>query len=117
MVSAAVALVLVVFVAAVWPSNPLEAVADPLVVALALALPVLAAFAQPRPALGALILPVEVSADQPVRSDTTTEAPARLLIGHTNSADRETNRRDRMPAGTQPLLASRIARRQQQGKT
>ena len=62
------------------------------VVALALAVPVLAAFAQPRICLGALILPVEVSADQPVRSDTTTEAAARLLLGHTNSAGGETNR-------------------------
>ena len=42
--------------------------------------------------MGALILPVEVSADQPVHSDTTTEAAARLLLGHTNSADGETNR-------------------------
>src|SRR4051794_30454984 len=41
---------------------------------------------------GALILPAEVSADQPVRSDTTTETAARLLLGHTNSADGETNR-------------------------
>ena len=49
-------------------------------------------FAQPRIAMGALILPVEVSADQPVHSDTTTEAAARLLLGHTNSADGETNR-------------------------
>jgi hypothetical protein len=59
-----------------------------------LAVPVLAAedFAQPRPGLGALILPVEVSADQPVHSNTTTEATARLLLGHTNSADGETNR-------------------------
>ena len=32
------------------------------------------------------------SADQPVHSDTTTEATARLLLGHTNSADGETNR-------------------------
>jgi phosphohistidine swiveling domain-containing protein len=64
------------------------------VVALALALPVLAAvhFAQPRIVMGALILPVEVLADQPVHSDTTTEAAARLLLGHTNSADGETNR-------------------------
>ncbi len=89
-VSAAVALVLVVFVAAVWLSNPLEAEPGAAVVALALAVPVLAAFAQPR--MGALILPVEVSADQPVRSDTTTEAAARLLLGHTNSAGGETNR-------------------------
>jgi len=60
----------------------------------ALAVPVLAAedFAQPRTCMGALVLPVEVLADQPVHSDTTTEAPARLLIGHTNSADGETNR-------------------------
>jgi hypothetical protein len=49
-------------------------------------------FAQPRIGMGALILPVEVSADQPVDSDTTTEAAARLLPGHTNSADGETNR-------------------------
>ena len=62
-------------------------------VASALAVPVLAAdFAQPRIGMGALILPVEVSADQPVHSDTTTEAAARLLLGHTNSADGETNR-------------------------
>ncbi len=90
-VSAAVALVLV-FVAAVWLSNPLEAEPGAAVVALALAVPVLAAFAQPRICMGALILPVEVSADQPVRSDTTTEAAARLLLGHTNSAGGETNR-------------------------
>jgi len=69
-------------------------------------------FAQLRTGMRALILPLEVSADQPVRSDTTTEAAARLLLGHTNSADGETNRRNRMPAGTQTLLASRIARRQ-----
>jgi hypothetical protein len=66
-------------------------------VAAALAGPVLVAFAeadfaQPRPGSGALILPVEVSADQPVHSNTTTEATARLLLGHTNSADGETNR-------------------------
>ena len=78
----------------------------------ALAVPVLAAedFVQPRIGMGALILPVEVLADQPVHSDTTTEAAARLLLGHPNSADGETNRCNRMPAGTQPLLASRIAR-------
>ena len=60
----------------------------------ALAVPVLAAedFVQPRIGTGALILPVEVLADQPVHSDTTTEAAARLLLGHTNSADGETNR-------------------------
>ena len=49
-------------------------------------------FAQPRRGTGALILPLEASADQPVHSDTTTEAAARLLLGHTNSADGETNR-------------------------
>jgi hypothetical protein len=60
----------------------------------ALAVPVLAAedFVQPRIGMGALILPVEVLADQPVHSGTTTEAAARLLLGHTNSADGETNR-------------------------
>jgi hypothetical protein len=64
------------------------------VVALALALPVLAAvhFAQSRIVMGALILPVEVLADQTVHSDTTTEAPARLLVGQTNSADGQINR-------------------------
>jgi len=49
-------------------------------------------FVQPRICIGALILPVEVSADQPVHSDTTTEAAARLLLGHTSLADGETNR-------------------------
>ena len=49
-------------------------------------------FAQLRIRLGALILPVEVSADQPVHSDTITEAAARLLLGRTNSADGDTNR-------------------------
>ena len=60
----------------------------------ALAVPVLAAqdFVQPRIVTGALILPVEVLADQPVHSVTTTEAAARLLLGHTNSGDGETNR-------------------------
>ena len=60
----------------------------------ALAVPVLAAedFVQPRIGTGELILPVEVLADQPVHSDTTPEATARLLPGHTNSADGETNR-------------------------
>jgi len=91
-VSAAVALVLAVFVAALWLPNTLAAEPGAAVVALALAVPVLAAFVQPRICLGALILPVEVSADQPVRSDTTTEAAARLLLGRINSADGETNR-------------------------
>ncbi len=49
-------------------------------------------FAQPRIGLAAPILLVEVSAGQPVRSDITTEAAARLLLGRTNSADGETNR-------------------------
>lgn len=53
---------------------------------------VLAECAQRRIGMGAPILPVEVLADQPVHCDTTTEAAARLLLGHTNSADRETNR-------------------------
>lgn len=116
-VSAAEVSVPAVFVAALWLPNPLEAEPSAAVVALALALPVLADFAQPRMGMEALILPVEVWADQPVRSDTTTEAAAHLLLGHTSSADRETNRRDRIPAETQPLLASRIARHHQQGKT
>ena len=61
-VSAAVALVLAVFVAALWLPNPLQAESGAAVVALALAVPVLAAadFAQPRIAMEALILPVEV---------------------------------------------------------
>ena len=91
-VSAAVVLVLAVFVAALWLPDTLEEESAAAVVALALAVPALAAFAQPRICMEALILPVEVSADQPVHSDTTTEAPARLLLGHTNSADGETNR-------------------------
>jgi hypothetical protein len=65
----------------------------------------------------ALILPLEVSAVQPVRSDTTTEAAALLPLGHINPADGETNRRDRMPPGTQPLLASKIGRHHQPRKT
>jgi len=46
----------------------------------------------PRIGMGAPILPGEVLADQPVHCDTTTEAAARLLLGHTNSADGEINR-------------------------
>jgi hypothetical protein len=59
-----------------------------------LEVPVLAVadFVQPRTGSGAPILQVEVSADQLVRSDTTTEAAARLLLGHTNSAGGETHR-------------------------
>ena len=93
-VSAAVAVVLAVFVAAIWLPNTLEAESGAAVVALALAVPVLAAadFAQPRMGMEALILPLEVSAAQPVHSDITTEAAARLLLGHTNSADGQINR-------------------------
>ena len=90
-VSAAVALPVAVFVAALWLPNTLEAEPGAAVVALALAVPVLAAFAQPRICMEARILRVAVSADQPVRSDTTTAAAKRLLLGHTNSADGETN--------------------------
>jgi len=93
-VSAAVALVLAISVGALWPPNTLQAEPEAAVVALALAVPVLAAadFAQPRIGMEALILPVEVLADQAVHSDTTTEARVRLLLGHINSADGETNR-------------------------
>ena len=91
-VSAAVALAVAVFVAALWLPNTLEAEPGAAVVALALAVPVSAVFAQLRICMEAIILPVGVSADQLVHSDTTTEAPARLLLGHTNSADGETNR-------------------------
>ena len=93
-VSAAVVLVLAVFVAALWLPNPLQAESGAAVAALALAVPVLAAadFAQPRRAMEALVLPLEVSAAQPGHSDTTTEAAARLLLGHTNSAGGRTNR-------------------------
>ena len=52
---------------------------------------VLAECAQPRIGMGAPILLVEVLGDQPVHCDTTMEAAARLLLGHTNSADGETN--------------------------
>jgi len=63
----------------------------------ALAVPVLEAFAkadfaQPRIRMGALILPLEVWVDRLVHSDVTAEGAARLLLGHTNSADEETNR-------------------------
>jgi hypothetical protein len=88
----AVALVLAVFVAALWLPNTLEAEWGAAVVALALAAFAEAEFAQPHIGMGALILPVEVSAAQPVHSDTTTAAAARLLLGHTNSADGETDR-------------------------
>ena len=92
--SAAVVSVLVVFVAALWLANPLQAESGAEVAALALAVPVLAPadFAQPRTTMEALILPLEVSAAQPVHSDITTEAAARLLLGQTNSADGQTNR-------------------------
>jgi hypothetical protein len=93
-VSAAVALVLAVFAAALWLPTPLQAESGAAVVALALAVPVLAAadFAQPRTGMEALILPLEIPAGQPVHSDITTEAAARLLLGHTNSADAQINR-------------------------
>ena len=93
-VSAAVALVLAVFVAALWVPNTLEAELGAAVVALALAVPVLAAedFVRPRTGMEALILPAEVWADQPVRCDTTTEARTRLLLVHPNSADVQINR-------------------------
>jgi hypothetical protein len=93
-VSGAVALVLAVFVAALWLPNPLQTESAAAVVALALAVPVLGAahFAQPRIHTEALILPVEISGTQPVHSDITTEAAARLLLGHTNSPHGETNR-------------------------
>ena len=83
-----------VFVAAFWLPNPLQAESGAAVVALALAVPVLAAadFAQPRICMEALILPLEVSLAQPLHSDITTEAAARLLLGHINSPDRQINR-------------------------
>jgi hypothetical protein len=110
-VSAAVALVLAVFAAALSLPSLLQAESGAAVVVLALALPVSAAdFDRPRIGITALILPLEVSAAQPVHSNITTEAAARLLLGHTSSAEGKTNRPDRMPAGTQPLLASRIDR-------
>jgi hypothetical protein len=118
-VSAAVALVLAVFAAALSLPSLLQAESGAAVVALALAVPVSAAadFDRPRIGITALILPLEVSAAQPVHSNITTEAAARLLLGHTNSAEGKTTRPERMPAGTQPLLASRIDRLYQQGKT
>jgi hypothetical protein len=93
-VPAAVGLVVAVFAAALWLPNPLQVESGAAAVALALAVPVLAAadFAQPRIGMEALILPLEVSAARPVHSDITTEAAARLLLGHTNSADGETKR-------------------------
>jgi hypothetical protein len=79
-------------VAATLVEAALEAVTLAEVTSAALAVPVLGAadFAQLR--MGALILPLEVSADQPVRFNTTMEGAACLLLGHTNSADGETNR-------------------------
>ena len=93
-VPAAVGLVVAVFAAALWLPNPLQVESGAAAVALALAVPVLAAadFAQPHMGMEALILPLEVLAAQPVHSDITTEAAARLLLGHTNSADGQINR-------------------------
>jgi hypothetical protein len=92
-VSAGVALVLAVFVAALWLPNPLQAESGVAVAALALPVPVLAAdFAQPRIGMEALILPLKASAAQPVHSDITTKPAAHLLLGHTNSADGQINR-------------------------
>jgi hypothetical protein len=93
----AAAAVVVVVVADTLVEGAFVAAALAELISAALAVPVLGAFAeadfaQPRPGSGALILPAEVSAEQPVHSDTTTEAAARLLLGHTNSADGETNR-------------------------
>jgi hypothetical protein len=87
----------VVFVAALWLPSPLQAESGAVVAELALAILILPAFAetclaQLRMDMGGLSLRAEVSAHQPVHSDTTTGATARLLPGHTNSADRETNR-------------------------
>ena len=81
-------------VVATLAEGALEAVTLAEPTSAALAVPVLAEadFAQPRIGMGALILPVEVSADQPVHSDTTTETAARLLLVHTSSTDGETNR-------------------------
>jgi hypothetical protein len=93
-VSAAVALVLAVFVAALWLPNRLQAESGAAVVALALAVPLLAAadFVQPRIGMEALILPPEISAAQPVHSDRTTVVAKRLQLGHINSPHGETNR-------------------------
>jgi hypothetical protein len=95
--AAAVSAAVAVFVAAFRLPNPLQAESGAAVAALVLAVPVLAAadFAQPRIHMEALILPLEVSAvsaAQPGHSDITTEAAARLLLGHTNSADGRINR-------------------------
>ena len=85
-----------------WPPNPLQAEPGAAVVALALALPVLAAadFARPRPAMGALILPVEVVGG-PTGAFRYYNGGSRHVcpLGHTNSADGETNRRGRMLTG------------------
>ena len=93
-VSAAVASVLAVFVAVLWLLNTLQAVSRVAAVALGLAIPMPPAcaerdFAQPPTSMEVLRLQVEVSAAQPRH---TTQAAARLLLGHTNSADEETNR-------------------------
>ena len=95
--SAAVALVLAVFVAAVWPAQHFGGGAVSRGGGVGFGTPRFGGvrgngLAQPHIVMGALILPVEVSAEQPVHSDITTEAAARLLLGHTNSADGEINR-------------------------
>ena len=96
-VSAAVALVPAVFVAALWLPNPLQAEPGAEVVELALAIPMLPAFAETNFAqlhigMAALILPPEIPAAQPVHSDPTTVVAKRLRLGHINSPHGETNR-------------------------
>ena len=96
-VSAAVALVPAVFVAALWLPNQLQAESGAAVVALALAIPMLPAFAETNFAqlhigMAALILPPEIPAAQPVHSDPTTVVAKRLQLGHINSPHGETNR-------------------------
>jgi hypothetical protein len=86
-VAAALTLVEAVLVAAILVEVTSAALAVPVLEAFAKA-----DFAQPRIGMGALILPLEVWADRLVHSDITAEAAARLLLGHTNSADGETNR-------------------------